>query len=154
MRVVDGDSLESDGERLRLWGIDAPELQQTCDRAGRVWPCGRESRNALRTLAREGRFSCVTTGIDKYDRWLVECDLNGRSVNETLVREGWAIAYGGFDRAEAEARNAERGIWSGNFERPSGWRDANRGDAGSSEASYLRVAWMRIKRLVKSVMGP
>jgi len=151
--VIDGDSLEINGERLRLWGLDAPELAQTCQRGGIDWKCGRESRAALKKLVSDAQVSCRTSGIDKYDRWLVECEADGVSINETLVAQGWAVAYGEYADAEDSAREQRVGIWSGEFEKPRHWRDARRGDvAGNPASATLRVFWIRLKRLVKSAI--
>ena len=152
--VIDGDSLEIDGERLRLWGIDAPEFNQMCDREGARWKCGRESRSALSKLVRSGAISCRASGIDKYDRWLVECEVDGRSVNEAMVEQGWAVAYGGYYDMEERAREQQIGIWSGTFERPKQWRDAQRGNiAADPVSSFVQTAWVRLKRLAKSILG-
>lgn len=151
--VIDGDSLEINGERLRLQGIDAPELTQRCEQDGAEWQCGRESRSALRELVGADPVLCRTVGIDKYDRWLVECEANGMPVNERMVEQGWAVAYGDHFEAEEKARKKGAGIWGGTFEQPRQWRDARRGDVASSPALFARTAWTRMKRLANSLFG-
>src|SRR5262245_60918266 len=68
-RVVDGDTLVLDGERLRLQGIDAPELDQTCVVGDHVLPCGRRARDALARLVAE-TVSCSGSRHDLYGRRL------------------------------------------------------------------------------------
>ena len=129
--AVDGDSLRKDGKDYRLHAIDAPELFQTCQRAdGRDYDCGREARDALRQLIRNATVTCQVLDTDRYGRAVSECSAGGVSLNDAMVRAGWAVAYTrhGQDHAAAqdEARAARRGIWQGTFQRPEAWRNANR----------------------------
>jgi endonuclease YncB( thermonuclease family) len=125
-RVVDGDSLDLDGRKLRLRAIDAPELAQTCFRGGRAWPCGAEARDALRKLIAQRGVICSGGREDKYRRLLVDCDAAGEDVNAAMVRSGMAVAFGGFRTEEEDARQARRGVWAGEFERPADWRKGHR----------------------------
>lgn len=122
--AVDGDSLRSGGEDFRLLGIDAPELRQTCTRAGRSWSCGREAHARLRTLVAGGGLVCTPQGRDRYGRTLARCRAGGRDIGETMVREGLALDFmgGGYGAVEREARAARRGLWAGEFELPQDWR--------------------------------
>ena len=130
-KVVDGDSLILEGERLRLSGIDAPELAQSCTRNGQAWSCGRASRNALRNKLRGQSVTCKSGGFDRYDRWLAVCRAGGEELNAWMVEQGWAVDYGGYAREEASARRKNVGIWEGEFENPQEWRQANRSDASA-----------------------
>jgi len=66
--VIDGDTLELSGRRVRLWDIDAPESAQSClDSSGSSWSCGRDATAALRDLAR-GRVDCEQRETDRYGR--------------------------------------------------------------------------------------
>lgn len=121
-RVGDGDSLEIDGERLRLKGIDAPELGQTCRIDGRAYDCGREARAALQQLVRNPDLACEGWERDRFDRLLVRCTAGGRDVNAAMVEAGWAVAYGDYERMEDDARRNRRGLWAGSFEEPREWR--------------------------------
>jgi endonuclease YncB( thermonuclease family) len=130
--VTDGDTLRMGRERIRILGIDAPELSQICrDEAGRQWACGREARERLRTLIGQNEVSCVHDSLDRYGRTLAICSAGAiTDIGEALVREGYAVEYS-FGRAryrsaEAEARVSRRGIWRGNFERPQDWRAQSR----------------------------
>jgi endonuclease YncB( thermonuclease family) len=124
--AIDGDSLRIGGENIRLIGIDAPELRQTCrDELGRDWACGREAHALLRRIVSRGKVTCALSAKDRYGRTLARCSAGDiADVGEALVREGYAIDFmkGGYHAAEAEARAAKRGIWRGEFERPSDWR--------------------------------
>ncbi|MEX2127120.1 MAG: thermonuclease family protein [Xanthobacteraceae bacterium] len=127
--AVDGDSLRVDGEETRLLGIDAPELFQTCrDERGREWPCGREAHAHLRTLVSRGTVDCASSSKDCYGRALARCSAGDiADVGEAMVRRGYALDFmgGGYQSTEAEARNAKRGIWRGEFERPADYRKRN-----------------------------
>jgi endonuclease YncB( thermonuclease family) len=123
-RVVDGDTVELGKRRLRLAGLDAPELAQTCERGGQVYRCGEAARDALRDLARAGLI-CRTASRDKYGRDLAICEAGGQDVGAVLVSRGLALAFGRYEREEREARLRSAGIWAGRFERPSAWRDAH-----------------------------
>lgn len=121
-KVADGDSLELAGERIRLRGIDAPEFNQSCRRGAGDYPCGRQARAALRQLTEGRQVSCQGWERDRYGRLLATCTAGGIELNRQQVADGWAVAYGGYDAEEAQARVARRGIWSGEFNRPSEWR--------------------------------
>ena len=121
--VVDGDSLVIDGERIRLEGIDAPERDQTCERDGKDWPCGRESERRLKALIGGRIVRCIGSGYDRFDRLLAVCRVGDTDINAAQVRAGWALAYGGYDLEEAEAEADRLGVWQGTFERPRAWRD-------------------------------
>lgn len=122
VRVVDGDSLELDGRRIRLKGIDAPELSQTCERRGASYRCGEVARDALRDMTRAGPASCRITGTDRYQRSLAICIVLSDDLGAALVRRGLAVSYGGYQGEEREARSRHLGLWDGTFEVPSEWR--------------------------------
>lgn len=122
LHVIDGDSLRIRGEEIRLAGIDAPELAQTCEREGRSWRCGQAARAALEREARRGRLACAGSKTDRYGRLLAICKADGAEINAAMVRTGLAVAYGKYEREEAEARDARKGIWAGAFKRPEEWR--------------------------------
>jgi endonuclease YncB( thermonuclease family) len=127
--AIDGDSLRLAGEEMRLKGIDAPEFTQTCELGRQTVACGQESRAALRKLLRSGLVTCIGGERDRFGRLLVSCRVRGIDINAAMVRDGHAIAFGGFEREEAEAKAAFRGVWAGTFERPQDWRRRHRNDA-------------------------
>ena len=126
-RVIDGDSLEVAGERIRLFGIDAPEARQYCrDARGQDYSCGRAATRALAGLT-GARVSCTLVTHDRYERDVAICTANGRDLGDAMVRAGHAVDYarhsgGRYAEAERQARAARRGIWAGTFEEPETWR--------------------------------
>jgi endonuclease YncB( thermonuclease family) len=130
-RVIDGDSLDLGGERIRLYGIDAPEGRQSCnDVAGRPYACGRTASRALATAIAGRRVTCTAVDHDRYGREVAICTVDGRDLGELMVRSGHALDYaqhsrGRYAAAQREARDAKRGIWAGSFEDPAVWRRQN-----------------------------
>jgi endonuclease YncB( thermonuclease family) len=121
--VVDGDTLAVSGERLRLEGIDAPELAQDCEDAnGSPYACGAAAKQVLTNFVESAAWECSGTRRDRYDRLLVVCKRGLDDLGELLVASGVVVADGRYAAAEAKAREAAKGIWSGRFERPSDWR--------------------------------
>lgn len=125
--VIDGDTLDIHGRRIRLHGIDAPESGQFCrDQRGDDYRCGQYAALALSDKIGARTVSCEQTDIDRYGRIVAVCWAGGIDLNGWLVREGWAVAYrrysGDYIWAEAEARSARRGIWAGSFIPPEEWR--------------------------------
>lgn len=123
-RVIDGDTIELGGRRLRLAGMDAPELSQLCERAGTTYRCGEAAREALRDLVRQG-IQCTVSGQDRYGRGLATCTAGGPDLGGLLVRSGMAVAYGRYEAEERHAASLQLGLWAGRFERPAEWRKAH-----------------------------
>jgi endonuclease YncB( thermonuclease family) len=115
--VIDGDTIEIRGERLRLEGIDAFESKQTCELKGKAWPCGQRAALALADKVGAKPLRCTWEKRDRYRRALATCYLGSENVNAWLVREGWALAFRRYSEAyvkdEDEARLAKRGAWVG-----------------------------------------
>jgi len=126
--VIDGDSLRVSGVRIRLVGIDAPEGRQMCERDGVRQRCGDQARDHLRQLIKRagGAVSCQITRADQHGRGLASCTAGDVALNERMVRDGFAVAFGRRHRdLERQAQSANRGLWAGTFQRPSEWRDQN-----------------------------
>ena len=128
-RVIDGRTLEVAGQRIRLFGIDAPELDQVCRHGGRDYQCGRVARAALWDLVAGLDVSCAAeTEAPTVGSIAATCTAGGLSLNESMVHGGWALAdRGATDRylaTETAARNARRGLWKGEFAPPWTWRRA------------------------------
>ena len=127
-KIIDGDSLEVAGERIRLFGIDAPEGRQQCrDAQGADYACGRDAARILTALIGGRPVSCTLVTHDRYARDVATCQAEGRDLGEAMVRAGYARDYarpstGRYAAAERDARAARRGIWAGESEDPAAWR--------------------------------
>lgn len=125
--VIDGDTLEIRGTRIRLHGIDAPESSQRCTRpSGQKWRCGQQAALVLSDRIGHRGVSCDRRDIDRYGRTIAVCSQDGVDLNSWMVQEGWAVAYRQYSQdyvgEEADARRAGRNIWSGSFVMPWDWR--------------------------------
>jgi endonuclease YncB( thermonuclease family) len=125
--VIDGDSLRESNTEIRLYGIDAPEYRQTClDAEKKDYACGKRAAEALRNLVRGQDVKCQSLNQDRYGRSVSTCRAGDLDINGAMVTQGWAVAFiqYGFDYVgvEREARQAKRGLWSGQFEEPELYR--------------------------------
>jgi endonuclease YncB( thermonuclease family) len=126
--IVDGDSLTVSGVAVRLFGIDAPEGKQTCNRGGTEWRCGEEAAIQLRTMIGESSIECRTRGVDGYGRMLAVCSVAGIEINRAMVEAGWATAFRKYSQdyviEETRAKSGYRGIWGSEFQPPQDYRAA------------------------------
>lgn len=133
--VVDGDTLRVGAERVRLQGVDAPELSQRCGPAPKSIPCGLLAANWLRARLDGRRVECTEVDRDRYQRRVAVCRLGRTDVGAAIVEAGWATAYRQYSLAyvgaEARARAARRGLWAMNFEVPAEYRRERRAAAGA-----------------------
>jgi endonuclease YncB( thermonuclease family) len=127
--VIDADTLQINGERIRILDIDAPEKDQFCQQAvGDVtWECGVEATFALIDWIGETDVVCETNGLDRYKRHLARCTVQGEDVAVWLAESGWGVPFRdckceAVREASARAQAAERGIWIGPFIMPWDWR--------------------------------
>jgi endonuclease YncB( thermonuclease family) len=124
--VIDGDTIELSGERIRLHGIDAPESDQSCQIGAAAWPCGGQATLALRREMDGHTVTCRGGKRDRYGRLIAVCFVGDVNINAKLVRDGWALAYRQYSleyvAQEMEARAAGRGLWRGQFTEPWEWR--------------------------------
>ncbi len=121
--VVDGDTLRFGPTRVRLTGIDAPELDQVCtDASGQDYACGIRARMFVADLIGGQETSCSRSGRDRYGRVLAACSAGGRDLGKAIAEAGWAVAELDYAFAALAARSARRGIWQGPFEDPAHWR--------------------------------
>ena len=127
--VIDGDTIDMTGTRIRLLGIDAPESAQGCTREGQPWACGEEATNSLREIVEGQRVRCMAQGVDVYGRTLATCEAAGIDIAREAARRGMAIALDNapedYHAAVNIARQFRHGMWAGEFEQPSAWRAAN-----------------------------
>ncbi|MDD9927072.1 MAG: thermonuclease family protein [Rhodospirillaceae bacterium] len=126
-RVIDGDTIEIDGVRVHLHGIDAPELNQTCEKGGKWYRCGDVAAAALRKQA-TAPVRCALVEGSTPNRVLAKCIVGYIELNAWMVTRGYAVAdrknARDYVAKEAKARRALRGVWHGRFEYPWDWRKA------------------------------
>lgn len=133
--VVDGDTLRVGRERIRIQGVDAPELSQLCGSGRDRWPCGRGAAAFLRRHVEGRALACERRDTDRFGRVVAICRLRGSDVGRLLVEAGWATAYRRYSltyvASEERARKAARGIWRGRFQSPSAYRRERMARAGT-----------------------
>lgn len=128
--VIDGDTIDIRGQRIRLHGIDAPESKQICLVKGAKYRCGQKA--ALALLDRIGRSSvtCQAKDIDRYGRLVAVCFNGQEDLNGWLVSQGLAVAYRRYSHdyvgQENGAKASSAGLWSGEFVMPWDWRHGKR----------------------------
>lgn len=128
--VIDADTLEIRGSRVRLEGIDAPESSQRCGSEGREWSCGQQAALALSDWIADRPVSCHRRGMDRYQRVLARCFVGNDDMQAWMVSNGWAMAYRRYSRdyvaAEEHAAATKAGIWRDEFLPPWEWRQQRR----------------------------
>ena len=151
--VTDGDTIKINDQKIRLFGIDAPEMKQICtNKFKKNYNCGAKSKKALEKaiseeLTKTKNLSvkykknynvwCKTKGKDRYKRIIGICAVNqislfhlDNTLNAWMVSSGNAVAYKRYSKAflkhEDEAKINKRGMWQGEFERPEQWRRKNK----------------------------
>ena len=130
-RVVDGDTIHIGKTKIRLHGIDAPEMKQTCrTRKGEEQMCGQLAKQALQRLVQGQDVVCKGDTRDRYKRLLAVCYVGPFNINEQMVTDGWAMAYRKYSKdyvkAETFAKSRREGLWRGSFELPWEWRKGSR----------------------------
>ena len=122
LRVVDGDTIVINGEKIRFSGIDTPELKQTCMDGDEKVFCGQSAKKLLIKKIGNEIPECISEGKDVYKRTLAECFINGESLSAFLVRSGYAFAYrkysDKFIKDEEFAKENKLGIWAMKFQYP------------------------------------
>ena len=129
IKVIDGDTIHLDGEKIRFTGIDTPELKQTCIKDGVKDPCGVTAKMILIKKIGNNLITCNRQGKDQYKRTLAECFVNDKSLSSFLVREGYAFAYRRYSKKfvpdEDYAKDNKIGMWSMKFQYPWDYRRNN-----------------------------
>ena len=129
IKIIDGDTIHLNKEKIRFTGIDTPELKQTCSKNNEIIYCGIQARQLLINKIGKSKVNCVREGKDQYKRTLAECFVNDLSLSKFLVREGYAFAYRKYSKKfindEDFAKKNNMGMWSMNFEYPWDWRKKN-----------------------------
>lgn len=132
--VSDGDTFKIGKVRVRLHGIDAPEIAQKCAQPdGGSYACGVRATNALKALIGSTPVFCAILDVDRYGRLIGHCligSTSGMDLGRLMVAEGWAVAYRRYSLdyvpAEARAKAGRLGIWRGEFQLPEDFRKEKR----------------------------
>jgi endonuclease YncB( thermonuclease family) len=139
--IIDGDTLEIHGTRIRLWGIDAPESNQLCrGDDSNQYRCGAKAANDLDSFLNKRPIDCAPVSLDQYGRTVAVCSVDGVDLADWLVRNGLALDWpqyskGKYDRAQRDAEHAGRGIWEGSYVEPWLFRACIRSGGKSGDCS-------------------
>ena len=121
-KIIDGDTIHIGKYKIRLHGIDAPEIKQTCTMNKVIWECGFKSFQALKSAVSEEEVRCEIVDIDRYKRFVAKCFVKNINLNQYMVQNGWAVAYrhysDDFINDEEIAEKNKAGIWQGKFQNP------------------------------------
>jgi endonuclease YncB( thermonuclease family) len=139
--VIDGDTIHINSYKIRLEGIDAPEMKQRCKNSflktssivsfdyQEDYLCGEKFKNKLELKINKKKIRCILLGKDRYNRYLGTCFKNKINLNKWMVKNGYAIAYRRYSKKyildEEFARKNKLGLWSGSFLNPEKWRKLN-----------------------------
>ena len=130
IKIVDGDTILLNGEKIRFTGIDTPELKQTCFKESAKDPCGVTAKQILIDKIGNDNVECISEGKDQYKRTLAECFINNESLSRYLVRSGYAFAYRRYSKKfipdEDYARINKIGMWSMEFNYPWDYRKSKK----------------------------
>ena len=134
-KVIDGDTINIKGTKIRLYGIDAPESKQICSKPwlslniislNKDYECGLKTTNLLKKFVKNETLVCEKKSIDRYKRVIAICYKKKKDINSWLVRNGLAVAYTKYSKRyiinENDAKKEKKGLWAGNFEMPWEWR--------------------------------
>ena len=137
-KVIDGDTIHIKSYKIRLEGIDAPEIKQKCKKPylqimlfnfQKDYYCGLISKKRLTQKIANKRVRCILLGKDRYKRYLAKCLKGTIDLNRWMVRNGYAIAYRKYSKIyvldENFAKEEKLGLWSGTFIKPEKWRKLN-----------------------------
>ena len=139
--VIDGDTLEIHGTRIRLWGIDAPESTQLCRGDDSLqYRCGAKAANDLDAFIARRPVDCMPINLDQYGRTVATCSAGGTDLGDWLVRKGLALDWpqyskGRYESAQRDAERAGRGIWKGSYVEPWLYRACVRANGRPSDCS-------------------
>jgi len=140
--IVDGDTIRVGGLPVRLYGIDAPEGLQTCERGGKTYPCGKVATKALAALIRGQFVKCEIVGKDDFGRMLGNCLAGDTELNAAMVSSGWAVAFvkysDRYDSEQMEAETAQAGLWAGSFDKPWDWRSGKSQAAETAQGCVIK----------------
>ena len=137
-KVIDGDTIKIDKNKIRLYGIDAPEKKQQCQKMwlsisfltlNKNYQCGKISSNKLKVKINNKFIMCKSSNKDRYNRFIAECYKDKININKWMVSNGYAVAYKKYSKKfvtqENIAKKEKLGLWGGTFEMPWEWRKKN-----------------------------
>ena len=140
-KIIDGDTVHINNKKIRLEGIDAPEIKQQCKRNflqisifigfqfSKNYPCGVTSKTKLINKIDNSKIKCISSSKDRYKRYLATCYKDKINLNKWMVRNGYAVAYKRYSKDyikdEEFAKENKRGMWDGSFTMPEKWRKLN-----------------------------
>tara|TARA_Y100000590_G_scaffold252236_1_gene283213 strand:+ start:882 stop:1370 length:489 start_codon:yes stop_codon:yes gene_type:complete len=128
-KIIDGDTIHIGKYKIRLHGIDAPEIKQTCTINEKKWNCGIKSKEYLIKFISNHIVNCKIIDKDRYNRLIGICFVNYKNINQYIVKNGWAIAYryysNDYIKEEEIAKKNQSGVWKGKFEEPYLFRKKN-----------------------------
>jgi endonuclease YncB( thermonuclease family) len=139
--VIDGDTLEIRGARIRLWGVDAPESSQLCRGEDSLpYRCGAKAANDLDAFIARRPVNCLPITLDQYRRTVASCSVQGVDLGQWLVRNGLALDWpqyskGKYDAAQRDAEHAGRGMWAGSYVEPWLYRASIRANGRPTDCS-------------------
>ncbi len=136
--VIDGDTIRIEKNKIRLFGIDAPEKKQKCQKPwlsisfltfNNDYECGVISTNKLKSKIDNKFLICKSNNIDRYKRFIAECYKDKTNISRWMVLNGYAVAYRKYSKKfvseENLAKKDKLGLWAGTFEMPWNWRKNN-----------------------------
>tara|TARA_Y100000816_G_C25702935_1_gene371338 strand:+ start:74 stop:565 length:492 start_codon:yes stop_codon:yes gene_type:complete len=140
-KIVDGDTVHINEYKIRLEGIDAPEIRQKCKKEKlkissiigftfyKDYNCGEVSRENLKKKVDRSKIKCISSSKDRYERYLAKCFKEKLNLNRWMVRNGYAVAYRRYSKKyipdEDFAKENKLGLWQGKFLDPEKWRKLN-----------------------------
>ena len=140
-KIVDGDTIYINNYKIRLEGIDAPEIQQKCKKEKlkissiigytfyKEYYCGKHSKDNLAVKVKGSKIKCISFTKDRYKRYLAKCFKDKINLNRWMVRNGYAVAYRRYSKEyipdEDFAKENKLGLWQGKFLNPEKWRKLN-----------------------------
>ena len=129
-KIIDGDTIYINKNKIRLHGIDSPETNQKCIFEKKEWLCGKQATIELKKLINNQTVNCITNDIDIYNRYIAICFVDKINLNQNMVKKGWAIAYRYYSTdyilEEEYAQDNKLGIWKGEFQEPYIYRQKNK----------------------------
>lgn len=127
VRVIDGDTIEVVNTRVRIHGIDAPETDQTCKtEQGITWKCGHWVGDQVTAMFGGKQATCEAVTVDRYNRVVARCHVQGQDMGHEIVSAGLAFAYRKYAQdyvlAEKTAAVRDVGLHASRVQSPSQFR--------------------------------